>query len=156
VFNPQTAPYYPAFRRDFKGAAATPAAALSATPVRDEAAVERDASAFARVPGGALIAAPDPFMNTHRALVVALAERYRLPVDLWCSAFRQGWRPDLIRAGHARDRPPLGVIRRPHLRGERPGELPVQAPTKYELLINLETANSVPVTLRVRADRVVG
>src|SRR5215475_206616 len=59
VFNPQTAPYYPAFLRDFREAAATLAAELSATPVRDEAEIEAAVSAFAREPGGGLIVTPD-------------------------------------------------------------------------------------------------
>jgi putative ABC transport system substrate-binding protein len=79
VFNPQTAPRYPAFLRDFKGVAATPPANLSATPVRDEAEIEAVVSAFAREPGGGLIVAPDPFISTRRAMVIALAERHRLP-----------------------------------------------------------------------------
>lgn len=159
VFNPQTAPYYPAFLRDFQGAAATLAAELSATPVRDEAEIEGAASASAREPGCGLIAAPDPFINTHRALVMALAERHRLPVIYGFEQFvREG---GLISYGPDT----LDIVRRSAsyvdrvLRGERPGELPVQAPTKYELLINLKTANAlglmVPVTLRVRADQVI-
>jgi putative ABC transport system substrate-binding protein len=159
VFNPQTAPYYPAFLRDFGGAAATLAAGLSATPVRDEAEIEAATSAFASEPGGGLIFAPDPFINTHRALVIALAERHRLPVIYGVRYFvREG---GLISYGPDT----LDIIRRSAsyvdrvLRGERPGELPVQAPTKYELLINLKTAKAlgltVPVTLRVRADQVI-
>ena len=77
VFNPQTAPYYPAFVRDFKGAAATLAAELSVAPVRDEAEIEAAVSAFAREPGGGLIVTPDPFMIAHRAIVIALAERHQ-------------------------------------------------------------------------------
>jgi putative tryptophan/tyrosine transport system substrate-binding protein len=80
VFNPQTAPYYPIFLHDFGRAALTLGAELSATPVRDEAEIEAAVSASAREPDGGLIAAPDPFINSHRALVVGLAERYRLPV----------------------------------------------------------------------------
>jgi hypothetical protein len=48
-------------------------------PLRDEAAIEAALSAFAREPGGGLIVTPDPFMSTHRAIVIALAERHRLP-----------------------------------------------------------------------------
>jgi putative tryptophan/tyrosine transport system substrate-binding protein len=58
VFNPQTAPYYPAFLRDFAGAAPTPAPELSAMPVRDEAEIEAAVSAFARDPDGGLIVGP--------------------------------------------------------------------------------------------------
>jgi putative tryptophan/tyrosine transport system substrate-binding protein len=159
VFNPQVAPYYSTFLRDFEGAAATLAAELSATPVREEAEIEAAASAFSREPGGGLIVAPDPFMNTHRALVIALAERHRLPVIYGNQSFvRDG---GLISYGPET----LDIVRRSTsyvdriLRGGRPGELPVQAPAKYELLINLKTAKAlgltVPVTLRVRADEVI-
>jgi putative tryptophan/tyrosine transport system substrate-binding protein len=159
VFNPQTAPYYPAFLRDFKGAAATLAAELSVTPVRDEAEIEAAVSALAREPGGGLIAGPDPFISTHRATVIALAGRHRLPAFYGARHFvRDG---GLISYGPDT----LDIVRRSAsyvdriLRGERPGELPVQAPTKYELLINLNTAKTlglaVPVALRVRADQVI-
>jgi putative ABC transport system substrate-binding protein len=159
VFNPQTAPYYPVFLHDFGGAAATLSAELSATPVRDEAEIEAAVSRFAREPGGGLIAAPDPFITTYRTLVLALAERHRLPVIYAAHLFvREG---GLISYGPDT----LDIVRRSAsyvdrvLRGERPGELPVQAPTKYELLINLKTAKAlgleVPTTLLARADEVI-
>jgi putative tryptophan/tyrosine transport system substrate-binding protein len=159
VFNPQTAPYYPAFVRDFKGAAPTPAPELSAMPVRDEAEIEAVVSAFAREPGGGLIVAPDPFISTHRAMVIALAERHRLPALYGARHFvRDGglisYGPDTLDIVH---RSALYVDR--VLKGERPGELPVQAPAKYELLINLKTARglglTVPTALRVRANEVI-
>jgi putative tryptophan/tyrosine transport system substrate-binding protein len=160
VFNPQTAPYYPAFLRDFEAAAATLAAELSAMPVRGEAEIEAAVSAFAREPGGGLIVTPDPFMGAHRAIVIALAERYRLPAFYGLRNFvRDG---GLISYGPDT----LDIVRRSAsyvdrvLKGERPGELPVQAPAKYELLINLKTAKTlgitVPTALRVRADQVIG
>jgi putative ABC transport system substrate-binding protein len=159
VFNPQTAPYYPAFLRDFGQTASTLGGELSATPVRDEAEIEAAVSAFAREPGGGLIAAPDPFINTRRALVIALAERYQLPVIYGARYFvKEG---GLISYGPDT----LDIVRRSAsyvdrvLRAERPGELPVQAPAKYELLINLKTAKTlglmVPVALRVRANQVI-
>jgi putative tryptophan/tyrosine transport system substrate-binding protein len=142
VFNPQTAPYYPVFLRDFGRAASTLGGELSATPVRGEAEIEAAVSAFAREPGGGLIAAPDPFINTRRALVIALAERYRLPVIYGVRYFaKEG---GLISYGPDT----LDIVRRSAsyvdrvLRAERPGELPVQAPAKYELLINLKTAEA--------------
>jgi putative tryptophan/tyrosine transport system substrate-binding protein len=158
VFNPQTAPYYPAFLRDLKAAPATPAE-LSAMPVRDEAEIEAAVSAFAREPGGGLIVTPDPFMIAHRAIVIALAERHRLPAFYGLRNFvRDG---GLISYGPDT----LDIVRRSAsyvdrvLKGERPGELPVQGPAKYELLINLKTAKmlglTVPVTLRVRANEVI-
>jgi putative tryptophan/tyrosine transport system substrate-binding protein len=159
IFNPLTAPYYPAFLRDFGEAAATLAAELSATPVHDEAEIEAAVSAFAREPDGGLIAAPDPFVNSHRALIVGLAERYRLPAIYGFQHFvKEG---GLISYGPDT----LDIVRRSAsyvdrvLRGEKPGELPVQAPAKYELLINLKTAKAlgltVPTVLRVRANEVI-
>jgi putative ABC transport system substrate-binding protein len=160
VFNPQTAPYYPVFLRDFGQTASTLGSELSATPVRDEADIEAAVSAFAREPGGGLIAAPDPFINTRRALVIALAAQHRLPVIYGVRYFaKEG---GLISYGPDT----LDIVRRSAsyvdrvLRAERAGELPVQAPTKYELLINLKTAEAlglaVPMTLRVRANEVIG
>jgi putative tryptophan/tyrosine transport system substrate-binding protein len=159
VFNPQTAPYYPVFLRDFVETAATLAAGLSATPVHDETEIEAAVSASAREPEGGLIAAPDLFINSHRALIVGLAERHRLPAIYGFQHFvKEG---GLISYGPDT----LDIVRRSAsyvdrvLKGERPGELPVQAPAKYELLINLKTAEAlglaVPVTLRVRADQVI-
>jgi putative tryptophan/tyrosine transport system substrate-binding protein len=160
VFNPQTAPYYPVFLRDFGQTASALGGEFSATPVRDEADIEAAVSAFAREPGGGLIAAPDPFINTRRALVIALAARYRLPVIYGVRYFaKEG---GLISYGPDT----LDIVRRSAsyvdrvLRAERPGELPVQAPAKYELLINLKTAEAlglaVPMALRVRANEVIG
>jgi putative tryptophan/tyrosine transport system substrate-binding protein len=160
VFNPQTAPYYPAFLRDFKATPATLAAELSAMPVLDEAEIEAAVSAFAREPGGGLIVAPDTFMSTHRAIVIALAERHRIPAFYGLRNFVEDG--GLISYGPDT----LDIVRRSAsyvdraLRGERPGELPVQAPAKYELLINLKTAQAlglaVPTALRVRANEVIG
>src|SRR5260370_12710487 len=144
---------------DLEGAAAMLGGELSATPVRDEEEVEDAASAFAREPGGGLIAAPDPFINTRRALVIALAERHRLPVIYGVRYFvKEG---GLISYGPDT----LDIVRRSAsyvdrvLRGERPGELPVQAPTKYALLVNLKTAKAlglaVPFALRVRPNEVI-
>jgi putative ABC transport system substrate-binding protein len=159
VFNPQTAPYYPVFLRDFGRAASTLGGELTATPARDEAQIDAAVSAFAREPGGGLIAAPEPFINTRRALVIALAERYRLPVIYGIRYFaKEG---GLISYGPDT----LDIVRRLAsyvdrvLRGERPGQLPVQAPIKFELLINLKTAKIlnliVPSTLLARADEVI-
>jgi putative tryptophan/tyrosine transport system substrate-binding protein len=159
MFNPQTAPYYPVFLREFAANAAPLAAALSATPVRDRAEIEAAVSAFAREPAGGLITAGDPFINTQRDLIMSLAERHRLPTLF---SFRQ----------HAKDGglmsygpDSVDIVRRSAsyvdriLRGEKPADLPVQAPTKYELAINLKTAKAlgltVPPTLLARADEVI-
>jgi putative ABC transport system substrate-binding protein len=159
MFNPQTVPYYPVFLREFKAAAASLAAEISATPVRDRAEIEAAASAFARDPGGGLIAAPDPFINTHRGLIMELADRHRLPVIY---SFRQ-----FVTEGALMSYGPdtADIVRRSAsyvdriLKGEKAADLPVQAPTKFALVINLKTAKAlgltVPMTLQARADEVI-
>jgi putative tryptophan/tyrosine transport system substrate-binding protein len=159
MFNPQTAPYYPVFMREFDANVAPLAAALSATPVRDRAEIEAAVTAFARELAGGLIAAPDPFINTQRDLIISLAERHRLPTLF---GFRQH-----VRDGGLMSYGPdaVDIVRRSAsyvdriLKGEKPADLPVQAPTKYELAINLKTAKAlgltVPTTLLARADEVI-
>jgi putative tryptophan/tyrosine transport system substrate-binding protein len=159
LFNPQTAAYYPFFLGEFGANATSLAAEISATPVRDAAEIEAAVAALAREPGGGLIAAPDPFLNAHRGIVIELSERHRLPAIF---GFRRyvmegaliSYGPDAV-----------DVVRRSAsyvdriLKGEKPADLPVQAPTKYELAINLKTAKalglSVPPTLLARADEVI-
>jgi putative ABC transport system substrate-binding protein len=159
MFNPQTAPYYPVFLREFGAGAVSLVAELSATPVRDEAEIEAGVTAFARRPAGGLIAAPDPFINTHRALIMAAAQRYRLPALF---GFRQHVRDGAL-VSYGPDS--LDIVRRSTsyvdrvLKGEKPADLPVQAPTKYELAINLKTAKAIGLTipplLLARADEVI-
>src|SRR6516164_5260082 len=79
VFNPQTAPYYPVYLRELGVAASSLAAEVLETPVRDEAEIEAATMALAREPGGGLIVTPEPFINTHRGVVMASAARHRLP-----------------------------------------------------------------------------
>jgi putative tryptophan/tyrosine transport system substrate-binding protein len=157
LFNPQTGPYYPVFLRELEAAAS--AAKISATPVHDEAEIEAALTALAREPGGGLIAAPEPFINAHRGQIRILAERYRLPV---IHAFRQYvYEGGLISYGPDTS----DIVRRSAsyvdriFKGENPADLPVQAPTKYELLINLKAAKAigldVPATLLARADEVI-
>ena len=158
VFNPETAPYYPVFLREFGDAAAS-LAELSAAAVHDEAELEATATAFAREPGGGLIAGPDPFINSRRGLIMALAERHRLPAIY-------GFRQFVTEGALISYGPDTGdIVRRSAsyvdriLKGEKPADLPVQAPTKYELVINLKTAKAlgieVPPQLLARADEVI-
>jgi putative tryptophan/tyrosine transport system substrate-binding protein len=159
MFNPDTSPYYAAFLRDFGAAPALLPVELSPSPVHDEAEIEMAITAFARDPAGGLIVAPDVFMNTRRHLIMELVQRHRLPAIY---SFRQfvtegaliSYGPDSV-----------DIVRRSAsyvdriLKGEKPADLPVQAPTKYELVINLKTAKSlgltVPPTLLARADEVI-
>jgi putative ABC transport system substrate-binding protein len=158
IFNPETAPYYPVFLRDFRASTAQ-LVELSETPVHDPAEMDTAVSAFAEKPDGGVIAAPDPFINAHHRLLMALTERYRLPTvfGFWRFATEGAlicYGPDTA-----------DMVRRSAsyvdriLRGEKPADLPVQAPTKYELVINVKTAKAlgltVPPSLLARADEVI-
>jgi len=159
IFNPDTTPFYPAFLSELGGAVALLAVQLAASPVRDEAEIEAAITAFAREPAGGLIVAPDAYINNHRRLIMALSERHRLPAIYGFQQFvREG---ALISYG-----PDTAEIVRQSasyvdriLKGEKPSDMPVQAPTKYELAINLKTANAlgleVPPTLLAMTDEVI-
>ena len=159
MFNPQTAPYYPVFLREVGMAPASLAVELSATPVHDEAEIKAAATVSAREPGGGLIVPPDPFINTHRGLIMALAERHRIPAIY---SFRQ-----FVTEGALMSYGPdtADIVRRSAsyvdriLKGAKPSELPVQAPVKFELAINLKTAKAlgldVPLQLQQLADEVI-
>jgi putative tryptophan/tyrosine transport system substrate-binding protein len=132
---------------------------VSAINMRDGAEIERAIAAFARRPNGGLILTASGLAAIHRDLVVSLATRYKLPTVYISRFFAAGgglvsYGPDFVdqyrRAAEYVDR---------ILKGEKPADLPVQAPTKYELVINLKTAKAlgldVPTTLLARADEVI-
>ena len=143
IFNPDMTPFYPAFLRELGAAPETLAVELLASPVHDEPEVEATITAFAREPGGGLIAAPDAFINNHRRLIMALTERHQLPAIY---GFRQ-----FVTEGALISYGPdtTDIVRRSAayvdriLKGEKPADLPVQAPTKYELVVNLKTAKAL-------------
>jgi putative ABC transport system substrate-binding protein len=160
MFNPQTAPYYPVYLRELGAAAASSVAAeVSATPVRDEAEIEAAVIAFAREPDGGLIVTPEPFISTHRGVIMALTQRHRLPAIYGNPQFvTEGalisYGPDTVDI-YRRSASYVDRI----LKGDNPADLPVQAPTKYTLAINLKTARvlglDVPWFLQQRADEVI-
>jgi putative tryptophan/tyrosine transport system substrate-binding protein len=137
------------------------ASGVELTPInlRDPSEIERAVTAFARAPSGGLIAVVSASSQFHRELIVSLAARHQLPVVYPYRFFVTGgglmsYGPDLInqyrRAASYVDR---------ILKGDKPGDLPVQAATKFELVINLKTARAlgleVPPTLLARADEVI-
>ena len=132
---------------------------VRAINVRDAAEIERGIEAFARVSNGGLIVAASALAIGHRDLIVALAARHKLPTIYFQRVFvTEG---GLISYGADfldQYRRAAGYIDR-ILKGEKPADLPVQAPTKYELAINLKTAKalglSVPPALLARADEVI-
>jgi ABC-type uncharacterized transport system substrate-binding protein len=132
---------------------------LSPIGVRDAGEIERAITAFARSPNGGLIVTGSAPAAIHRDLIVTLAARHKLPAVYNNRFFVTAgglisYGPDLV----DQHRLAAGYVDR-ILKGEKPADLPVQEPTKYELLINLKTANAlgltVPPTLLVRADEVI-
>lgn len=132
---------------------------LSPIDVRDASEIERAVTTFAHGTNGGLIVSASALVVTHRDLIIALAARYQLPAVYPFRLFVTGgglisYGPDIIDQYH---RAASYVDR--ILKGEKPADLPVQAPTKYELAINLKTAKAfgltIPPTLLARADEVI-
>ena len=127
--------------------------------VRDAGEIERAVAAFARGPKSGLIVTGSALAFVHRDLIVTLAARHKLPAVYFERYFVAGgglisYGPDFV----DQYRRAAGYVDR-ILKGEKPADLPVQAPTKYELVINLKTAKAlgldVPPTLLARADEVI-
>jgi putative ABC transport system substrate-binding protein len=159
LFNPATATYDEYYLTPFKAAATSFAVEAIAAPVRDMSELESVVAAQAREPNGGLIVMPDGFMIAHRVEITALAARYRLPAVYPFRFYAElggllSYGVDMTdnfrRAATYADR---------ILKGTKPSELPVQAPVKFELVINLKTAKAlgltVPPTLLARADEVI-
>jgi putative tryptophan/tyrosine transport system substrate-binding protein len=138
-----------------------PSVGVEVTPVnvRDADEIERAITAFARSANGGLIVTPSALTLVHRAAIIALAARHKLPAIYgdphWVTAGGLvAYGPDRI----DQYRQAATYVDR-ILKGEKPADLPVQAPTKYELAINLKTAKAlgltVPASLLARADEVI-
>jgi putative tryptophan/tyrosine transport system substrate-binding protein len=158
MFNPDTAPvsvYMPSFE--------TAAGLLKVEPiiasVHSDVEIETAIIALGREPGGGLVVMPDVFTITHHAPIILAAARSNVPAVYPLSVFaRDG---GLLSYGND----VVDVYRRVAsyvdriLRGEKPGDIPVQFPTKYEMAVNLKTAKAlgltVPSSLLVRADEVI-
>jgi putative ABC transport system substrate-binding protein len=158
IFNPESGPGL-AFLSPAETAAATLGMKVIAAPVHNTSEIEHALDGLAREPNSGLIVLPDNFTAIHRALIISLSARYRIPATY---PFRyipaEG---GLISYGvdvadlHRRSAAYVDRI----LRGEKSGELPVQGPTKFLLVVNLKTASAlgfdVPWILEQRADEVI-
>jgi putative tryptophan/tyrosine transport system substrate-binding protein len=142
-----------------QSAASSFAVEVTAISRRDTTDIERAIMAFATSSGGKLIVTASPLAVVHRGLIATLAARHRLPTIHFERAFVAdggliAYGPDFV----DQYRRAAGYVDR-ILKGEKPADLPVQAPTKYELAINLKTAKAlgltVPNTLIGRADEVI-
>jgi putative tryptophan/tyrosine transport system substrate-binding protein len=140
---------------------AAPSLGMEASPVnvRDTGEIERDIAAFARSSNGGVVVPARPEASRHRDLIVTLAARHRLPAVYASRYFVLdggliSYGPDII----DQYRRAAGYVDR-ILKGEKPADLPVQAPTRYEMVINLKTAKAlgleVPPMLLAGADEVI-
>jgi putative ABC transport system substrate-binding protein len=141
--------------------AAAPPLRIEVNPinVNDEREIERSVAVFARSPDGGLVATSVAGVSRHRDLVISLATRHKLPAVYPERSYGAGgglisYGPDFV----DQYRRAAGYVDR-ILKGEKPADLPVQAPTKYETVINLKTAKAlgldVPASVLARADEVI-
>jgi putative ABC transport system substrate-binding protein len=159
MFNPDMAPYYYVYLRSLETVPRSLAVEVAAAPVRGTAEIEGAIAKLGRDRGSGLIVPPDPFTIVHHELIMRLAMHHRLPaVYAYRSYVAQGalmsYGPD-----------PYDLFRRSAsyvdriLKGEKPADLPVQQPTKFELAINLKTAKLLglqfPDKLLALADEVI-
>jgi putative tryptophan/tyrosine transport system substrate-binding protein len=157
IYNPRT--HTGQYFQSIETAAQLLAVNLSRLPFSDAADIERGLDSLAREPNGGVLVLSDPSTQLHLDLIITLAARHRLP-----AVYPFRW---FVTSGGLAS---YGVDRRDQyrraaeyvsriLKGEKPADLPVQVPTKYELVINLKTAKAlgieIPPTLLVRADEVI-
>jgi putative ABC transport system substrate-binding protein len=159
LFNPPTATFVGAYLNPFKAAAEARDMEASVSPVHDMPEVELLLTTQAREPNSGLVVLPDAFTVSHSAEITSLAARFRVPAVYWSRSSAElggliSYGPYIVdefrRAASYADR---------ILKGQKPADLPVQAPTKYELVINLKTAKAlgltIPPTLLATADEVI-
>jgi putative tryptophan/tyrosine transport system substrate-binding protein len=159
LFNPVSATYAEYWLNPFKAAAPTFAVEAIAAPVRNGSELESIIAAQAREPNGGLIAMPDSFTDAHRVEITSLAARYRLPAIYPFRFFAEVG--GLLSYGVDRTdnfRRAAKYVDR-ILKGEKPAEIPVQAPINFELVVNLKTAKAlgleVPLHLQQLADEII-
>jgi putative ABC transport system substrate-binding protein len=159
LFNPPTATFVEDYLNSFKAAAAARGMEALVAPVHDMPEVEHLLATLAREPNSGLVVIPDNFTANHRAEITSLAARFLIPAVSWSRSIAElggliSYGPNIVdefrRAASYADRV---------LKGAKPNELPVQAPTKFDLVINLKTAKAlsldVPPSLPVTADEVI-
>jgi len=159
LFNPATTPYANIYLNPLKAAAAAFGSEAIEAPVHSVSDLELVVANQGRTPNSGLVVIPDGFLNVYRAEIVSLTGRYLVPaVYPWRFFPEVG---GLLSYGS--DQRDLFRLAATYvdriLRGAKPSELPVQAPVKYELVINLKTAKAlgieVPLSLQQRADEVI-
>lgn len=159
LFNPATTPFSDIYLNPFKAAAPSFSIEAVTAPVHDASDLEGVFAAQAREPNSGLLVMPDGFLNVHRVEIVALAASYGLPT-IYPWRFFPELGGLLSYGNEQRESFRLAATYVDRiLKGEKPSELPVQAPVKFELVINMKTANAlgldVPMLLQQRADKVI-
>jgi len=159
LFNPETAPFADNYRRSAEAAAPKLGITVVSAPCGNTAHIESAIAARASEGGGGIIGIPDTFINEHRDLIIELTARHRLPAVYGIRDFVPhggllAYSADFAAIFHRA----AGYVDQT-LRGASPGELPVQAPDKFTLSVNLKTAGtiglSLPQNLVARADEVI-
>jgi putative ABC transport system substrate-binding protein len=149
LFNPASATYAQYWLNPFKAAAPSFGVEPTLAPIHDISELESVIAAQAREPNAGLIAMPDSFADAHRVEITSLAARYRLPAVYPFRHFAEAG--GLLSYGVDRTdnfRRAAAYVDR-ILKGEKPAELPVQAPVKFELVINLKTAKAIGLDVRL-------
>jgi putative ABC transport system substrate-binding protein len=159
MFNPDTYPYYEVYLRTLQAAPNTLTLEVTPARIRSEVEIAEEIAKLAVEPGGGLVVPPEPFAFAHRQLIIKLAAQNRLPAIYGVREFvaeggLMSYGPDQT-----------DIFRRSAayvdriLKGDKPGDLPVQAPIRFELVINLKTAKAlgltIPETLLATADEVI-
>jgi putative ABC transport system substrate-binding protein len=159
LFNPATAVPLQFFMPSIQAAASSLAIQISNAPVHAKDEIEGVIAAQARDPGGGLIVMPDTFNVANRELIITLAARYGVPAIYYNSVFRESGGLITYGTDYAEQFRQVPEYIDRILKGEKPADLPIQAPTKFELVINLNTAKAsnldVPPLLLGRADEVI-
>jgi len=159
VFEDPANPTTPQWWRSIEGAARDFGIEPQQALVRTESEIDAEIAAIARAPHGSFIVPPQAFLSVHRARLIGAAERERLPAVYWNPLFvREGGLASYgVNPGTQFANAATYVDR--ILKGAKPGDLPVQAPTKFELAINLKTARAqgltIPEKVIATADEVI-
>jgi putative ABC transport system substrate-binding protein len=147
MFNPDSYPYYEVYLDSLRGQRHDVALDVTALRVHSDAEIEQAFEGLVAAPGGGLVVLPDPFTSAHRKLIVKLAAQYRVPATY-------GLRDFVIDGGmmsYAPNNTDIFVRSASYvvriLKGVNPGELPVQAPTRFDFVINAKTAQALGITI---------
>jgi ABC-type uncharacterized transport system substrate-binding protein len=159
VFNPKTAPYATLYLRAIEAAPPSVAVKVTAAPVHDAAEIEAAFGRHAREQGGGLIVMTDTFNSVHRKQIIDLAARFALPAIYPYRYYVADGGLMSYGIDQVQQFQGAAIYLDRILNGKKPGDLPVQAPTKFQLMINLKTAKALGLTISesflLRADELV-